>query len=215
MAQCCSCMLPHSCPWSFKCMGFPVAGVGVYLACMRASSLVALVLCLLAIYPLADNLTTQLWSGSYTLIIDKVGQVALHLRGASTSPQRSRVCCRLHAARTLQAATEQPNRGRQTPASKLIHLFSLLLFSVPAPPPTTLRGILCLRHHQLRCAACCRTMPQRAPRAGAWMPGCWRRAQGDTAPAACTAAGLSARGRVGTAAYKARHRAPARGSSCW
>jgi hypothetical protein len=208
MAQCCSCVLPYSCPWSYMYMGFPVAGVGVYLACMRASSLVALVLCLLAIYPLADNLTTQRWSGSYTLIIDQVGQVALHLRRAHTSPQRSRVRCRLHAARTLQVL---PSRGRQRPPPKLIHLLSSHLFNVPAPPPT----LTLTTNHQPRCAACCRPMPQRAPRAGAWTPGSWRRVPGVTAPAACTAAGLSARGRVGTAARKARHPAPARGSSCW
>lgn len=55
---------------------FPLAptGLGIHFASMRAFVAVALLLSLVAIYPLVDDLQTDRWAPTYTLVLNQVGR---------------------------------------------------------------------------------------------------------------------------------------------
>jgi hypothetical protein len=54
-------------------MAHDCAGLGIHFASVKAFVVVALLLSVVAIYPLINDLQTDRWQGSYRLLLDKVG----------------------------------------------------------------------------------------------------------------------------------------------
>lgn len=76
------------------------SGLGVYFASLRQFIVAALLLSLVAIYPLANNAVNQKWSNAYRLEVDQV-------RGVWT---RVRAC--IYFMLSKQLALEQMERAR-------------------------------------------------------------------------------------------------------